>query len=78
MRRGANGFRIFYRRMVLLLLIGFAHLMLLWSGDILMLYALLGMFLPLFRNVSNRGLLLWATFFLLLRWRQTAWCRQPD
>ena len=66
MRRGANGFRIFYRRMVLLLLIGFAHLMLLWSGDILMLYALLGMFLPLFRNVSNRGLLLWATFFLLL------------
>ena len=31
--------------------------MFLWSGDILMLYALLGMLLPLFRDVSNRMLL---------------------
>lgn len=60
MKRGANGFRIFYRRMSVLLLIGFLHLMFLWSGDILMLYALLGMLLPLFRNVSNRALLGWA------------------
>lgn len=59
-RKGANGFRIFYRRMFVLLLIGFLHLMFLWSGDILMLYALLGMLLPLFRNVSNRALLVWA------------------
>lgn len=59
-RKGANGFRIFYRRMFVLLLIGFLHLMFLWSGDILMLYALLGMLLPLFRNVSNRALLMWA------------------
>lgn len=59
-RNGANGFRIFYRRMFVLLLIGFLHLMFLWSGDILMLYALLGMLLPLFRNVSNRALLAWA------------------
>ena len=55
--RGANGFRIFYRRMAILLLVGFLHLMFLWSGDILMLYALLGMLLPLFRDVSNRMLL---------------------
>lgn len=41
-QRGANGFRIFYRRMALLLFIGFVHLMFIWSGDILMLYALLG------------------------------------
>lgn len=59
-RKGADGFRIFYRRMFVLLLIGFLHLMFLWSGDILMLYALLGMLLPLFRNVSNRALLVWA------------------
>lgn len=59
-RKGANGFRIFYRRMFVLLLIGFLHLMFLWSGDILMLYALLGMLLPLFHNVSNRALLVWA------------------
>lgn len=59
-RKGANGFRIFYRRMFVLMLIGFLHLMFLWSGDILMLYALLGMLLPLFRNFSNRALLAWA------------------
>lgn len=65
-RKGANGFRIFYRRMTLLLLIGFIHLMLIWSGDILMLYALLGLLLPLFRRVSDRAVLRWAAFFLLL------------
>lgn len=64
MKRGANGFRIFYRRMFVLLLIGFLHLMFLWSGDILTLYALLGMLLPLFRGASNRVLLRWA--FILL------------
>lgn len=59
-RKGVNGFRIFYRRMLGLMLIGFLHLMFLWSGDILMLYALLGMLLPLFRNLPNRALLVWA------------------
>lgn len=65
-RRGVDGFRIFYRRMAVLLLIGLLHLMFLWSGDILVLYALLGMLLPLFRNVSNRGLLIWAFGLLSL------------
>lgn len=65
-RRDANGFRIFYRRMFVLLLIGSLHLMFLWSGDILMLYALLGMLLPLFRNVSNRALLVWAFTMLAI------------
>lgn len=65
-RRGANGFCIFYRRMFVLLLIGFLHLMFLWSGDILMLYALLGMLLPLFRNLSNRTLLAWAFVLMLI------------
>lgn len=64
--RGGGGFRLFYRRMAVLALIGFAHLMLIWSGDILMLYALMGMLLPLFRNTGDRGLLSWAAFFLLL------------
>lgn len=66
MKRGANGFSIFYRRMSALLFIGFLHLMFIWSGDILMLYALLGMLLPLFRNLSNRTLLTIATVLLLL------------
>lgn len=65
-QRGADGMRIFYRRMVLLLLFGFAHLMLLWSGDILMLYAAMGMLLPLFWHCSPRTILRWAGFFLFL------------
>ena len=65
-RKGVNGFRIFYRRMGLLLLFGFLHLMFIWSGDILMLYALLGMLLPLFRHASDKKLLGWALFFLVL------------
>ena len=64
--RGADGFRIFYRRMSVLLVIGLVHLMFLWSGDILMLYALLGMLLPLFRHVTDRTLLAWSAVFLLL------------
>ena len=65
-QRGPGGFKLFYRRMAVLLLIGFIHLMFIWSGDILMLYALMGMVLPLFRNVGDAGLLKWAAFFLLL------------
>ena len=66
MERGANGMSIFYRRMLILLCIGFAHLMLLWSGDILMLYAAMGMILPLFWRCSPKAILRWAGFFLFL------------
>lgn len=65
-RKQVNGFHIFNRRMAILMLIGFVHLMFIWSGDILMLYAILGLFLPLFKNMSNKGLLTTAAFFLLL------------
>lgn len=66
MERGANGMHIFYRRMLILLCIGFAHLMLLWSGDILMLYAAMGMILPFFWRCSPKTILRWAGFFLFL------------
>ncbi|MBO4754049.1 MAG: DUF418 domain-containing protein [Bacteroidales bacterium] len=65
-KREANGFRFFYRRMTLLLFIGLLHLFFLWSGDILSLYALMGMLLPLFRNFSNKTLLIWAAVLLVL------------
>lgn len=64
--RGADGYKIFYRRMSVLLLIGFLHLMFIWSGDILMLYALVGMFLPLFTRLRTRTLLCLSAFFLFL------------
>lgn len=63
-RRG--GIAVFYRRMLILLVFGFLHLMFLWSGDILMLYALIGMTLPLFGNVPSRRLLAVAAGLLLL------------
>jgi len=65
-QRGADGMHIFYRRMAVLALIGLLHLVFLWSGDILLLYALMGMLLPLFRRCTDRQLLCWSLFFLLL------------
>lgn len=65
-RKGVNGFRIFYRRMGMLMLFGLLHLMFIWSGDILLLYALLGMLLPFFRQMPDKKLLGWALFFLIL------------
>ena len=50
--------RTFYRRMTVLLCIGLIHLFFLWSGDILALYAVCGMLLPLFRKFPTRKLLL--------------------
>ena len=64
--KGNNGLTIFYRRMFILFLIGLFHLLFIWAGDILILYAFLGFILPLFRNVSNKALLIWATIFLML------------
>ncbi len=63
-KRGGNAYVIFYRRMLVLLIIGFLHLMFIWSGDILMLYALMGMILPLFIKVSDK-VLLWSAALLL-------------
>lgn len=65
-KRGANGVLIFYRRMFWLLLIGVAHLMLVWSGDILMLYAIVGMVLPLFLKCKDKTLLSWSLCFLCI------------
>lgn len=64
--RGANATIIFYRRMIILFLIGLAHLIFVWSGDILMLYALVGMTLPLFSKCRDRCLTIWAAIFLML------------
>lgn len=64
-QKGINPFKVFYRRLFILLLIGAAHLFLLWEGDILFLYALIGFLLPLFRKCSDRTLLIWAAALLL-------------
>ena len=56
-QKGINPLKILYRRLFILLIIGAGHLFLLWEGDILFLYALIGMLLPLFRKCSDKTLL---------------------
>jgi len=55
-----NQSTVFYRRLFILLIIGASHLYFFWGGDILLLYALVGFILPLFRNCSNKTVLIWA------------------
>ena len=64
--KGINGTKIFYRRMTVLFIIGLLHLILIWSGDILMLYAIVGMTLPLFVRLKDKTLLLTGGLFLLV------------
>lgn len=64
-QKGINPLKIFYRRLVILLLIGAAHLYFLWEGDILMLYALIGLLLPLFRKCTDKTLLIWTAALIL-------------
>lgn len=65
-KNNRNGIRIFYRRMSVLFLIGILHLVCLWAGDILALYAFAGFFLPLFIKVPDRKLITWAIVLLLI------------
>ena len=54
----------FIWRIILLFVIGYLH-HLFYRGDILTIYAMLGLVLVLFHNVSNRWVLFWAVLMLL-------------
>lgn len=56
--------RHFSRRLFILLIIGIVHLWGIWFSDILVLYALCGYVLILFKELSDRNLL-WAAFITL-------------
>src|SRR6188768_4042346 len=60
LKAGRNPLIIFYRRLFILALLGIGHIFLLWDGDILLLYALVGMLLPAFRSLTNRSILILA------------------
>jgi uncharacterized protein len=64
-QRGTNPLKIFYRRLFLLAIIGAGHLLFIWEGDILLLYAIVGMLLPFFRNCKDRTILIWAIALIL-------------
>ena len=61
-----HGRRLFLRRMLILVAIGLVHLLFIWNGDILTLYALGGLLLTLFTPLSDRRLLLLALALILL------------
>ena len=56
--RGAHIRGVYYRRVLWLLAIGCVHAYLIWSGDILVLYAECGLFLYFFRNLTSRTLII--------------------
>ncbi len=64
--RGARFVPLFARRLLGLGLFGVAHIVLMWEGDILLLYAGVGFLLLLFRNASGRLLVRWICVLLLI------------
>jgi uncharacterized protein len=64
--RGRKFAPFYARRLLALLLIGFVHAFLIWPGDILIFYALLGFPLLLFRKAKPRTLLIWAVILISL------------
>ena len=59
-KRGASGALTHWKRMGWLLVFGLIHGLLLANNDILRLYAITGLLLPLFANLSVRALIVWA------------------
>jgi uncharacterized protein len=64
--RGDDKAAVFKRRLFWLLIIGILHATLLWYGDILSVYALMGFLLLLFRKRSDSALLKWAAVFMVV------------
>lgn len=64
-RKGYNGKRLFQRRLVYLLLFGIAHFALVWYGDILHVYALVGFMLVPFYKAKPSTLRNWAVGLLI-------------
>ena len=57
---------LFVRRMAILTVIGVCHLMFIWSGDILLLYAIGGLLLPLCLRLNDKQLLMLAACLILI------------
>lgn len=64
-KKNINSTPFFLRRMLWLFIFGCLNLAL-WNGDILHVYAITGIFLLLFRKLSNRTILLSSVFFLFV------------
>jgi uncharacterized protein len=63
---GKSPVKIYYRRVLWLLLLGLFHAYFIWLGDILYSYAACGLWLYLFRHRSPRTLIILGVLFLLI------------
>lgn len=66
-RRGTGFAGQYWRRIIGLLVLGLLHVALLFSGDILVIYAILGSILFLFRSASERTLIRWAVAIYVIQ-----------
>jgi uncharacterized protein len=64
--RGEDVRGLFVRRLLAMMMFGFAHVVLLWWGDVLWSYALMGFMLLWFRRCGIRTLLVWSTFLIFV------------
>lgn len=58
--------RFMVRRLLVLMGFGLAHALLIWNGDILFIYALVGLVALLFRKAQPRTLLIWAGILIAI------------
>lgn len=64
---GENPAKVHYMRMVWLLAFGLIHFYFIWFGDILSLYALVGLILFFFRNLGVKALIWWGVGLVALQ-----------
>lgn len=64
--RGLEIKTVYLRRLYVMMGFGILHGILLWEGDVLLVYALCGLVLWLFRNRKPKTLLFWAAGFVLI------------
>jgi len=65
-RRGPDGVRIYVRRLLALFVFGAIHMLVFWTGDVLHMYALLGLLLLLVRDASDRTIVTLIVLCLLV------------
>ncbi|MEW5954806.1 MAG: DUF418 domain-containing protein [Bacillota bacterium] len=64
--KGRPVVKLYGRRILVLLFFGIMHITLLWWGDILHFYAVIGLFLLLFRNKTEKTLLIWSMMLIII------------